>query len=197
MAAPTHDDVLARSIGDNTEPWTEERFLALPANRCVELLDGALLVSPSPGGPHQRLSFRICYLLERARPDDVEALESVNVRVGPGKILIPDLAVVRGSGDGNTTWDAADVTLAVEILGPNTRSAHRTVKTGLYAAAGIAHHLEIELGPDGPDATLHRLEGGRYREIARARPGEELTLIEPVALTVDLAALLAAPRLPG
>lgn len=196
MAAPTHDDVLARSIGDNTEPWTEERFLALPANRCVELLDGALLVSPSPGGPHQRLSSRLWYLLERARPDDVEALEAVDVRVGAGKILIPDLAVVRGSGAGHTTWDAADVALVVEILGPNAGPMDRAVKPGLYAAAGIGHHLRVELGPDGPDATLHRLDRGRYREIARAHPGRTLTLTGPVALSVDLAALLAAPRLP-
>lgn len=127
----------------------------------------------------------------------MEALEAVNVRVGAGKILIPDLAMVRGSADDHTTWDAADVALVVQVLGPNAGPTDRAVKPGLYAAAGIAHRLRIELGPGGPDATLRRLREDRYRVLVRARPGEEPALTEPVALTVDLAALLAAPRLPG
>lgn len=42
-----------------TDPWTEAEFLALPADRRVELLDGALLVSPRARLRHQRLSFRL------------------------------------------------------------------------------------------------------------------------------------------
>lgn len=193
MASPARSGLL-----DATEPWTEQRYLALPPDRRrIELLDGGLLVSPSPGGPHQRLSSRLWYQLERARPDHLEALEAINVRVAPGKILIPDLAVVTTPGAGLTVWDAAQVALVVEIVGRGADATDRTVKKHLYAAAGIPAYLRIALTAGGPRAVGHRLAGGRYLEEVRAEPGTVLRLREPVALDVDVAALLAAPRLPG
>ena len=197
MAAPSWfraDEI----VEAETEPWDEERYLALPASRRrIELLDGALLMSPNPASPHQRLSSRLGWVLERARPDHLETLEAVNVRVGPGKILIPDLVVVTPPGADYIVWDAAQVRMAVEILGPNSGPVERAVKPGLYAAAGIGHYLRIVLTPDGPDAAAYRLENGGYVHDTSATVGEDLVLTEPVAVTVNLAALLAAPRLPG
>lgn len=181
-----------------TEPWDEERYLALPeTRRRVELLDGALLMSPNPATPHQRLSSRLGWVLERARPDHLETIEAVNVRVGPGKILIPDLVVVDSPGADFVVWDAARVRMAVEILGPNAGPAERGVKPGLYAAAGIGHYLRIVMCPDGPDAAAYRLEDGDYVDDASATPGEELVLTDPVSVRVNLTDLLAAPRPPS
>lgn len=196
MAAPSRfpaDEIMEV----DTEPWDEDRYLALPeSRRRVELLDGALLMSPNPATPHQRLSSRLCWVLERARPDHLETLEAVNVRVGPGKILIPDLVVVDTPGADHVVWDAAQVRMAVEILGPNAGPVDRAVKPGLYAAAGIGHYLRIVLRPGGPDAAAYRLERGGYVDAVRAAAGEDLLLTDPVAVAVDLAALLAAPRPP-
>jgi hypothetical protein len=52
MAAPVPE------VFEHSDPWTEEDFLALSVDRRIELLDGALLVSPSAWLRHQRLSFR-------------------------------------------------------------------------------------------------------------------------------------------
>ncbi|MGH3764662.1 MAG: hypothetical protein ACRDS0_31815 [Pseudonocardiaceae bacterium] len=51
MAQPMSELLL-----DHAGPWTEQDFLALPEDRRIELLDGELLVSPSPRRRHQRLS---------------------------------------------------------------------------------------------------------------------------------------------
>jgi Uma2 family endonuclease len=84
---------------EHVGPWTEQDYLALPADRRrIELLDGSLLVSPSAGYRHQRLSFQLCYALAVAAPPGFEMLEAINVRVAPGSNPDP------GSGGGEHAW---------------------------------------------------------------------------------------------
>ncbi|HRI95124.1 MAG TPA: hypothetical protein PLZ93_05900 [Nocardioides sp.] len=40
--------------------------------RRYELLDGAIIVTPAPGKPHQRMALRLGLLLDDAAPDSVE-----------------------------------------------------------------------------------------------------------------------------
>lgn len=190
MAAPVPE------VFDHNGPWTEEEFLALPVDRRVELLDGALLVSPSARVRHQRLSFRLAAALDAAVPEGLEVLEAINVRVGTGKILIPDLAVVSTPGLDLTVCDAADVVLIVEISSPGNAVADRAVKPLLYAQAGIPHYLRVELRSAGPCAVVCQLERDRYVEVVRVESGCPLVLTEPIAVTLDLANLAAATRPP-
>lgn len=188
MAAPAYPLV------PGPEPWTEERFLALPDDlRTVELLDGALLVSPLPGTPHQRLLVQLAAVLLAACPDGLEVLPPVNVRLAPGRIVGPDLVVVGTGPEVDpdvVVWDARHVRLVVEIDGAGRRGFAERIKPMLYAEAGIPHLLRIDLTPSGPDATMHDLRGSTWEPVARARPGETLVVREPLPFTVDPAALL-------
>lgn len=188
MAAPIPE------VFVHADPWTEEEFLALPADRRVELMDGALLVSPSARLRHQRLSFRLAVALDAAVPPGLEVLAAINVRIGPGKILIPDLAVVSVPGLDLTVCEAADVIQVVEITSPGNAAVDRAVKPQLYAQAGVPHYLRIELDETGPHALVYRLAEDHYAEVACAYPGQPLVLTEPIAVTLDLAALAAATR---
>ncbi|MBV9312728.1 MAG: Uma2 family endonuclease [Pseudonocardia sp.] len=170
-------------------PWTEPEFLALPEDRRVELLDGELLVSPSASSRHQRLSFRLCVALEAARPAGMEVLEAVNVRVGPDRILIPDLAIVTRPEEDIAVFDAADVLMLVEIASPSNVAIDRAIKPQLYAAAGIPYYVRIEC--TGPTALPHRLHDGRY--IADGG-GSVLRLQDPFPVEVDLPKLLGVRR---
>lgn len=71
-------------------------------------------------------------------------LEAVNVRVAPGKILIPDLVVVGKPGADIAVWDPVDVVMAIEIVSRGSVATDRAVKPQLYAAAGIRYYLRIE-----------------------------------------------------
>jgi len=122
---------------DHVGPWTEEDFLDLPEDRRVELLDGELLVSPAARHPHQRLSFRLAAVLDAVAPAGFEVLEAVNVRVAPGRILIPDIAVITSPGADVTVSEAAEVAMVVEIVSRGSVVTDRAVKPQLYAAAGI------------------------------------------------------------
>lgn len=188
MAAPVPE------VFEHDDPWTEAEFLDLPVDRRVELLDGALLVSPSPRIRHQRLSSRLWAALDAAVPLGLEVLEAINVRVGPGKILIPDLAVLAVPGLDSTVCDATDVVLVVEITSPGNAAVDRAVKPQLYAQAGVPHYLRIELGGGGPRALIHQLERGHYAEVACVESGCPLILTEPIAVALDLVALAASTR---
>lgn len=171
-------------------PWSEAEFFALPSEwRRAELLDGELLVSPSPTNRHQRLSSRLWLALERARPAELEALEAVNVRLGPVRILIPDIAVVVRIAAEVAAYDAADVRLVVEIVSRGSVATDRAVKPRLYAEAGIGHYVRVE--PDGPTAHCYRLDRDRY---VLVESGPILRLVDPFPAEVDLPALMAADR---
>ncbi|MBV9013590.1 MAG: Uma2 family endonuclease [Pseudonocardiales bacterium] len=188
MAAPVPE------VFSHVGPWTEEEFLALPVDRRLELLDGALLVSPSTRVSHQRLSLRLWAGLDAVVPPGLEVLEAINVRVGPGKILIPDLAVLTTPGLDRTVCDATDVALVVEITSLGNATVDRAVKPQLYAQAGVPHYLRIELGEECPRGLVYQLSRQRYVQVACAEVGQPLVLTEPIAVTLDLATLAATPR---
>jgi Uma2 family endonuclease len=179
---------------EHVGPWTEQDYLALPEDRRLELLDGGLLVSPSAGGRHQRLSFHLCYALGRAAPRGLEVLEAINVRVAPGRILIPDLVVVTNPGLDLTIWDPPEVAMVVEIVSPNSVAADRAIKPQLYADAGIDHYLRIELNGPGPSSAAYQLQRGHYVEVTSSRSGQPLRLAQPFPVDLDLADLAAATR---
>jgi len=96
MSVPTLDG--------HAQAWTEEEFLALPETVWprLELLDGALLVSPAPHKAHQRFSRALANAMDAVLPSGWEVLEGINVRLATGRILIPDRRGPRdqrGCGD--------------------------------------------------------------------------------------------------
>jgi Uma2 family endonuclease len=187
VATPAQVDLF-----DHDGPWTEPDFLALPEERRIELLDGELLVSPAPRHAHQRLSSRLWAALDAAAPDGFEVLEAVNVRVAPGRILIPDLVVVTNPGADVVLSQAADVAMVIEIVSPGSVAADRAVKPQLYAAAGIPTYLRIELDTGGASAVLYRLGHAGYAGAGRAERGGTVSLAEPFLCSLDLFTLAPA-----
>ena len=181
--------------------WTEEDFLALPDDGPrIELVDGALVVSPMASRAHQRVGRNAVHDLAMAAPDQLEVHDDINVRVGPVRILIPDLVITDNPGGTESVVDTANVVMVGEITSPSNAGIDRLVKPQAYAAAGIRWFLRIDLAeaPSGaPAAALDRLDDGHYREVAAAGPGEVLVLTEPFPVQLDLAALAHRTRPPG
>ena len=123
-------------------------------------------------------------------------LGAVNVRVAPGRILIPELVVVTNPGADLTVWEPSEVAMVVEIVSPGSVAADRAIKPQLYCAAGIEHYLRIELGSAGPSSVAYRCQQGRYVQVGSSGPGQRMRLAEPFAVEFDLAELAAATRPP-
>ena len=179
MAVPQQE---APGLLDRTEPWTEQDWLDLPDHPGVELVDGALVMSPSGRNRHGVLMMRIGATLDGHAPPAWRVLAEPNVRLGRDRVLVPDLAIVAGSADLETVVnDATEVTLVVEIVSPGSAAVDRVLKPRLYAEAGIRWYLRVE--QEGPVGHLHELDDGAYREVAA---GPVLELTEPFGATLDL-----------
>ncbi|MDH5674488.1 MAG: Uma2 family endonuclease [Myxococcales bacterium] len=140
---------------------TEEEFLALPeSTERLELLDGEVILAPSPSYRHQLVLRRIVRALEdwaACHDDEVTiGMAPLDVRFAPGRILQPDAFLCFGA-----TPDAHEgpiniiPDLCVEVLSTN-RAYDRMTKRLVYAEAGVR-----ELWTVSTDGTIERWCGER------------------------------------
>ncbi len=164
-------------------PLTYDDLQELPDDgHRYELVDGQLLVSPSPIPRHQICVSRLWALLDAVVPDGLVALPApVDWVVSPLTVFIPDVVV--------TTVD--DVTgkrltrppfLVAEVFSPSTRLTDLGTKRLAYARAGVEHYWLVD--PEVPALTMLRLNGDDYTEVARVTGGSACAVTEPFTLTV-------------
>jgi Uma2 family endonuclease len=130
-----------------TEGWTTDDLDALPEDGLRrELLDGVLLVSPSPTDIHQIIAARLMVALEQSCPPDLQVTQSVEVRISPRRSFIPDVLVATDEAARRRARHYAphEVILVIEIVSPTSQSMDRITKPALYAAAGIPYYWRIE-----------------------------------------------------
>lgn len=96
--------------------WTTDDLDELPEDgHRYELIDGALIASPSPTFRHQKLGTRIETALEATCPDEWAVVQGVEVRISRRRSLTPDVLVV-GSGPAEeepSRFQAQEVLLVV------------------------------------------------------------------------------------
>jgi Uma2 family endonuclease len=164
---------------------SEAEFLSLPeSNQKVELLDGEVIVAPSPVFWHQEVLARIVEALRQwARGQQAAvtvAQGPLDVRFAPGRILQPDAMVffARVPRDQKGPVDRVPE-ICVEVLSSD-RAYDRITKRLIYAAAGVQEYWVVD-----PNAFVERwTEPGLSREeLLRDRltserlPGFELDLV--------------------
>ncbi|MFI5839519.1 Uma2 family endonuclease [Catenuloplanes sp. NPDC051500] len=178
---------MTAAVLDHDGPWTEHDYFALGESPSrVELIDGSLLVSPSASKKHQIISRRLANLLEPpAEATGLLVIEAINVRLRPGRIVIPDIVVADTDEEGGTV-EAGEVRMLVEIVSPSNAATDRVIKIQLYAAAGIPTYLLVE--PESKSMRLLRLDGDHYVEHALTTDSLEMT--DPVAVTLRMGDLL-------
>jgi hypothetical protein len=103
------------TITSHSLPWTEDEYLALGETLArVVLLDGSILVSPRGHPAHQMVQGTLTAVFDASLPAGLHLLSAVNVRLGPNRIVIPDLVVT-------TEIDMDDLVVpaqAVRLLAP-------------------------------------------------------------------------------
>jgi Uma2 family endonuclease len=127
--------------------WTTDDLDALPEDGYRrELLDGALIVSPSPTDIHQIIAGRLMVALEESCPDDLQVTQRVEVRVSKRRSFIPDVLVTTDAAARRRTskYEPHEVVLAIEIVSDSSQTMDRITKPALYAQAGIPFYWRVE-----------------------------------------------------
>lgn len=141
--------------------WSTDDLDALPEDgRRRELLDGVLIVSPSPTRVHQTIAGRLMVTLEDGCPDEYDVTQGVEVRISRTRSFIPDVLVTTAEAAARNPAHYAphEVALAVEIVSPSTRSIDRVLKPALYAQAGIPFYWRVEVEDGGIVVHTHRID---------------------------------------
>ena len=165
-------------------PLTEDDLATMPDDgHRYELIDGTLIVSPSPSLHHQRCVKSLILLLEAACDAEHEViLAPFDVRLSRTTVLIPDLLVARTSDLTLARLETAPV-LAAEVLSPSTKRIDLGTKRMVYEAGGVRTYWVID--PEGPSLTVLELDDqGRYLDKAIVTGDEAYHATIPFAVTV-------------
>ncbi|UUZ57765.1 Uma2 family endonuclease [Nocardioides sp. B-3] len=147
-----------------------------------ELIDGTLIVTPSPAVPHQRIVGNLHVLLRAGVAEHLEVmLAPLDITVSDITVLQPDLLVA-----GRETLTGRKMVglpvLAVEVLSPSTRLIDLNLKKAAFERAGVESYWVVD--PDRPSITVWQLTDGVYAEVATAAGDETLAPDAPFPLTL-------------
>ena len=169
--------------------FTRADLDALPEDgRRHELLDGAIVVTPSPGLAHQRA---LIGLMDRLRPGVPQSMRLIvgpfDVVLSDRTVVVPDLLVALRSQFTDRELPGAPL-LVVEIRSRSTDLIDRTTKRHLYEQAGVPWYWLVD--PRGPTLTILKLVDGQYRESAHLEGDQEVTIPEPYPIKIQPSMLL-------
>jgi len=122
----------------------------------TELIEGRLLMSPSPAFKHNRAMGRLYKRLDQQVPDDLEVVQELDVDLelapvgAPGFSRRPDVMVVRGDTGDRIEAEgglvlASEVVLVIEIVSPGSKRLDHVDKRRDYADAGIPNYWILDI----------------------------------------------------
>ena len=176
-----------------SKPWikfTVKDYMSTPEGKRYQLLDGEMILAPSPNTRHQRILISLVSALK----EFAETHEAGEVFLAPYDVVLsnhdvaqPDILFVSNSRSKIVTeaniQGAPD--LVVEILSPGTAIYDRGYKQSLYSTHGVREYWLVD-----PDAeTVEVLAEGAQALVLHAthRRGESLTspLLAGLAIGLD------------
>lgn len=164
---------------------TIEDILNLPDDAPrVELLDGVMLVVPSPAVAHQSIASLLWLWLRQHAPAHLNAVQAVGVAVTPKNTYEPDVLLCLAETDDKRHYLVPhEVVLTVEVVSPGTRRRDRFDKPMAYAEAGIPFYWRVEQDPIHVHA--YALDNGVYK--AAGDSATELQLDQPFPIRLSIA----------
>ena len=164
-----------------------------------ELVEGRLLMSPSPVPRHNRAAFRLAVALEPRLPPRFECLHDIDVDLqlappdAPGTVRRPDLVVVaseallRVEREGGVLR-ASDLLVVIEVVSPGSTRTDHVHKRSEYADAGIPHYWIVDTTE--PVSLLACHLAGEFGYADGGSVTGTFSATEPFPVEIDLDALV-------
>ncbi|TQS40712.1 Uma2 family endonuclease [Cryptosporangium phraense] len=130
--------------------WTLRDVERLPEGSRVEVIDGALTVTPSPLPIHNRIIRHLATMLGPQLPVEWQVEQEIDVllELEPLDYVAPDIVVFRAEVPLTTRpMPAEQIALVAEVVSPSSRRQDRGAKPIAYADAGIPHYWRVEPEP--------------------------------------------------
>jgi Uma2 family endonuclease len=161
---------------------TAERYFRLvedgllAADDRVELLEGVVVAMPPMNPPHAGVSSRINEVLVTLLAGRATVRPGLSLSVGRYSVPEPDFAVVERRDTDWVDMHPTHALLVIEVA-DSSLPQDRLTKAPIYAAAGIAQYLIVNLRQDCVEVNrVPDVDNRRYRETRIARRGERIAL---------------------
>ena len=181
----------------STTRMTADQFIELgedPVGVHLELVEGAVAVSPSPVPKHSFAIMRLSMLLGQHLMDDSrgELYSDVDTILNRFNVRRPDILYFSAS----RTYLVGDKAiegppdLAVEVISPSSRKIDRTDKFNQYRKAGVAFYWIVD--PEKRTVEAWALKQKKYVAVGKGK-GSQIVRLPPFAdLDIPLARLWRA-----
>jgi len=168
--------------------FTYEDYRHMPDDRRYELMEGDLLMVPSPIEYHQRISRNLEFILWKFIQEHNLGFvydAPFDVVLSEENVVQPDILFVSRERSSIITAEnvkgAPD--LVIEILSPATEYRDREIKRKLYAKHGVKEYWLVD--PDKQTMEVMKLSEGGYKTIGLYKKGEKLQSPTLVGLSFD------------
>jgi Uma2 family endonuclease len=168
---------------------------AVGYNSKVEIIDGALVVSPVSVIWHERVCQWLLFsFFEACQANDWWGDTGAEIELPPTEDLIePDFMILRDAStlpDLESTRPLEQVLLAAEVISPSSIQRDRELKPRACALAGIPLYLLVDRFTKPVTISLHSEPGkDGYGRVTRVIAGGKLQLPAPFDLTLDTSSL--------
>jgi Uma2 family endonuclease len=162
------------------KPITAEEFLGMypeETNQPIELINGEVIVSPTPRPVHQSIVVRLSrFISNLVIPNDLGELQVAPSEVHFDEIntVQPDLFFVSKDNDhckiGDAGWWEGAPDLCIEIISPSSTRYDRADKFNLYQKHGVREYWIVE--PDAHLIEVYTLAGDAYQRVGAYVEGE-------------------------
>ncbi len=167
-----------------------DRLPGLPPH--TELIDGSLVFVSPQTAFHLLIMGLLETGLRRCAPDTVRVRREMTVTLDDRQRPEPDVLVIDADaarGLDQTTYQAADVILAVEVVSPDSERRDRERKPQLYAQAGIQHFWRVENVAGRPAVYVYELDPATRAYALTGIHHDRLALTVPFDIDIDLTEL--------